>query len=112
MVRESIPFGNKCICECGAGIASKQDADALVISSISNWGAYVFAALLSYLSRINFPHSVSLEKEFILISSKLGMVDGFTGRPSKSVDGIPMEIDLDLVKFLVRVLQHFQGNLH
>ncbi|MHA2407627.1 MAG: glutamate cyclase domain-containing protein [Candidatus Ranarchaeia archaeon] len=109
-VQEFIPFGNRCVCGCGGGIASEQEADALVIASVSNWGAYAFAGVLSFLSGIHFPHTAIQEREYILLSSELGLVDGFTGKPSTEVDGVSMDLDISIVDFLVQSLRQFQGH--
>jgi hypothetical protein len=109
-VREHIPYGQKCKCECNGGIATTLKADTLMIASVSNWGAYAYAGVLAFLSGIKFPHSAALEREYILSSKQIGLVDGVSGIPSETVDGISMDLDVSIVNFLIQILLEFRVN--
>ena len=59
-VRRYVPFGERCQCPCGGGIAPEQPVDALVVASVSNWGAYGIAAAVS----VSFEVSTGLMTRF------------------------------------------------
>lgn len=48
-VKANVPFGSQCKCPCKAGIASVTEVNHLVVSTVSNWGAYAIAACLAVL---------------------------------------------------------------
>jgi len=37
-IQKGIPFGNRCNCPCGEGIAPATETDFLVTATVSNWG--------------------------------------------------------------------------
>ncbi len=48
-IRKHLPFGDRCLCPCGSGIAPITEVDVLVTATVSNWGAYGIAACLAIL---------------------------------------------------------------
>jgi len=67
------------------GFAPSLPTDALVVAAVSNWGAYGVAACLA----------VVLEG-----CARAGFIDGVTGYVEGSVDGIPMDVHLAMVRIL------------
>jgi len=63
----------------------------LVISSVSNWGAWGVLAAMSKLRNENLLPSVAEARELLLQTVALGAVDGTTGKRSETVDGFPLK---------------------
>jgi hypothetical protein len=63
----------------------------LVISSVSNWGAWGIIAAMSRLRGRNLLPSVRDAHDLTARAVELGAVDGTTGRRTESVDGFPLE---------------------
>jgi hypothetical protein len=61
----------------------------LVVSSVSNWGAWGLVAALSRQSRRNLLVSVPEARDLLARTVELGAVDGVSGRRDTSVDGFP-----------------------
>lgn len=82
----------------GKTIASKTRVSSLMVSSISNWGAYSIVAALSILEREQFLHGPSMEKDLIKRCLEIGAIDGVTKKSEYSVDGIPGHIHENMVE--------------
>jgi hypothetical protein len=63
----------------------------LIISSVSNWGAWGLVATLSKLRGRNLLPSVGEGRDLLASAVALGAVDGVNGRRGASVDGFPSE---------------------
>jgi hypothetical protein len=63
----------------------------LVISSVSNWGAWGIVAAMSRLRQQNLLPSVREARDLLVQAVALGAVDGTTGKRTESVDGFPLE---------------------
>jgi hypothetical protein len=63
----------------------------LVISSVSNWGAWGVIAAMSKLRRQNLLPTVPAARALLLQTIALGAVDGTTGKRTDSVDGFPVK---------------------
>jgi hypothetical protein len=87
-VVENVPFGSVCQCPCGGGIASITKVDHLIVSSISNWGAYILTALTASLANMPFEHDPDKEKRLIGAAVDAGAVDGVSGKSVEAVDGL------------------------
>jgi len=61
----------------------------LVISSVSNWGAWGVIAAMSRLRKENLLPTVPEARALLRQAVELGAVDGTTGKPTDSVDGFP-----------------------
>jgi hypothetical protein len=103
-VMKSIPFGSICQCPCRGGIACITKVDHLVVSSVSNWGAYALVALTALLAKTPFRHTASLEKKLIESAIQAGAVDGVSGRPIPFVDGQSIAISSDVVERISKML--------
>jgi hypothetical protein len=104
-VREHVPYGAKCQCPCGAGIAAESKVDLLIAAAISNWGAYALTACLSVLSRHpQAMHDYQTEVRSLEAMANAGAVDGGTGLCEPSVDTIPAQISgyvVEMLRYLV-----------
>ncbi|WP_431281130.1 glutamate cyclase domain-containing protein [Humitalea sp. 24SJ18S-53] len=91
-VRDIQPFGRRCACPCGEGIATVVETDSLVVAAISNWGAYgVMAALACALGDRHILHDAAAERRMLLRCVEKGAVDGILGRLEPGVDGTTPE---------------------
>ena len=63
----------------------------LVISSVSNWGAWGVIAAMSKLRNENLLPTVADARDLLLQTIALGAVDGITGKRADSVDGFPLK---------------------
>ncbi len=69
--------------------------DQLIVSGVSNWGAYALAVGVALLRGHELPaelFDVERERELLRVMVEAGpLVDGVTGRPSVTVDGLPFD---------------------
>ncbi len=99
-VRKHVPYGFRCQCPCGGGIAAATPADVLVIGGVSNWGSYGIAACLSLLKDVKYKHNGESELRLLKMIVKAGAIDSMTLEGKPLVDGVPSSIN-DLVVNLV-----------
>jgi hypothetical protein len=97
-IKRRVPFGSLCQCPCNGGIASVTKVDHLIVSSVSNWGAYGLAALLAHFAELPFRHTPDDERRLIRAVVEAGAVDGVTGKPIAAVDGMDIERNAEVVK--------------
>ncbi len=101
VVQGLLPFGRRCRCPCGGGVADETPADLAVPAVVSNWGAYGIAACLAAL--LEDPavlHTPELERELLRAAVRAGAVDGMTGRAIPAADGIGPEVNAGIVALL------------
>jgi hypothetical protein len=78
----------------GAVIACRVPADHLIVAGVSNWGAYALAAGVMLLRDQVNPSlfDADREQELLRVMVEQGpLVDGVTGRPTATVDGLTWE---------------------
>jgi len=92
-VRKHVPYGAKCQCSCGRGIAATTPSDVLVIGGTSNWGAYGIAACLSLLKNLDYRHEGKSELRLLGQVIDAGGVDSVTKESQPFVDGVPTSIN-------------------
>jgi hypothetical protein len=73
----------------GRSIASRTRVRSLVVSAVSNWGAYGVVAALSIITGRQLMHDAGLERRMIETCVRSGAVDGVTKRVEYGVDGLP-----------------------
>ncbi|HVS40607.1 MAG TPA: DUF4392 domain-containing protein [Gemmataceae bacterium] len=87
VIRRNIPNGGL--------IACRVPTDHLIVCGVSNWGAYALAAGVALLRGTKLDPSlfdVERERELLRIMVEQGpLVDGVTGKPTVSVDGLPFD---------------------
>jgi len=98
---ETYPIA-KCKCPCRGGAVDNTKTDALVVSTVSNWGAYGIAACLSYLLRDSkVLHNGNIEKRVLRECTDASAITGGTGGYcSPDVDDIPERIHIYLVEIM------------
>jgi hypothetical protein len=77
----------------------------LVISSVSNWGAYGVAAGLSVLHNADLLPTPELEADMIRQMVDMGAVDGESLEPIYGVDGFPVDSNLQILDRLRWVMR-------
>lgn len=92
-VREHVPNGSLCQCPCKGGIAAANPADVLVVSGISNWGAYGIAACLSLLKAVEYGHDHRHELRLLNRVVKAGAIDSISLEFKPFVDGLSPELN-------------------
>lgn len=101
----AIRFGNNCGCGCGGGTVPIQETDALVASTVSNWGAYSVAASLALLcGDIDLAHSEERETALLEACVRGGLIDGVSGRVEPTADGLALAHQHSFVRSLRGVL--------
>ncbi|SEI57502.1 protein of unknown function [Halohasta litchfieldiae] len=88
----------------GETIACVTPVDHLVVAGVSNWGAYGIVAALSVLTGENLLHSGDTERQLLAACVEAGCVDGVSGEPELSVDGIRSGIRSGIHEGVVDVL--------
>ena len=76
----------------------------LVIASVSNWGGYGLVAALSQLTGENLLPTKEGETEIIKRCLQFGVVDGYLGSLSESVDGFTIEENLETLRLLHEIV--------
>ena len=74
-------------------IHSRSDAEFVLCSGISNWGAYVLVGALSVLSGEQLLPTADEEMDLLLALCKVGVVDGVTGVCQATVDGLDFSMN-------------------
>jgi D-glutamate cyclase len=90
----------RCRCPCRGSIACDIRTDVLVVSSISNWGAYGVVACLQALAGRRLLHTPKDEAAMLEAAVKAGARDGVTHAPSLTVDGTDLEVQQAVVMLL------------
>lgn len=84
----------------GEKIASTVPTDYVIVSGVSNWGAYGLIAALSVLAGQDLlPSSCEIEETLERLV-RAGAVDGLSGKSETAVDGLPLGSTLELVEEL------------
>lgn len=90
-VKEIAPYGRKCQCGCGGGIATVCKTDVFFAAAISNWALYGIAAMLAYMKGdVDIMHDADAERRMLEGAVAGGSVEGMTMRPILGVDGVSL----------------------
>jgi hypothetical protein len=104
-VREIHPYGPACRCGCGGGVGAVAMTDALVVASVSNWGAYgVAAALALILQNPAVLHEPELEARMLDRCVAAGGFDGNFAAQVPCVDGTGRDTQTGLVTMLRQIV--------
>jgi hypothetical protein len=105
-VKRLLPYGARCQCPCGGGVADATDVDVVVPGTCSNWGAYGIAACLAAL--VDDPdilHDARAEARMLRGCIDAGMADGISILCEPAVDGIPEEVHVAIVTTLNAIVR-------
>ncbi len=107
-VRKYVPYGNMCMCPCRSGIASSTITDAVIVSTVSNWGAYALEALLLAINdKSEYIHSGKEEITLIEESIRRGAIDGVCGKGFIGVDGMSTQVHAKIVDTIREIVLSF-----
>lgn len=110
---EKMNFGKKCRCPCGGGCAVATETDALVVASISNWGAYgVEACLAALLGAPEIFHDQLTEKRMLETAAICGFIDSTTGLSELIVDNVRANIHYYLIEMIAACIKSVQRNFY
>jgi hypothetical protein len=105
-VRDHQPYGSRCRCPCGQGIACTTLVDILVVAAISNWGAYgIEAALCAMLDRPGLQHGPVMARRLIERCLETGGYEARFGSESFMVDGVDGEVSVSVEGMLVEMVR-------
>lgn len=99
-IREHIPYGDQCQCDCESGIACAVTTDTLVPAAVSNWGAHGIVACLSVVLGRALLHDPEIERRMLIEGCSSGAIDGITGGTTGKCDGLPPESHAAMVRLL------------
>ena len=105
-VKRLLPYGARCQCPCGAGVADATDVDVVVPGTCSNWGAYGIAACLAAL--VDDPtilHDARAEARMLRGCIDAGLADGISILCEPAVDGIDEDVHVALVTTLNAIVR-------
>ena len=107
-IRSSIPFGAKCACGCGGGLAPATPVDLVIPATVSNWGGYALSAMLAALSQVlEALPDPAREKNVLEATIAAGFHDAIYGEVCGSVDGSPLATQLAMVQLMQDAVQTF-----
>ncbi|MEE8151627.1 MAG: glutamate cyclase domain-containing protein [candidate division NC10 bacterium] len=90
----------RCRCPCRGSIACDIRADVLVVSSISNWGAYGVVTCLQTLTDRRLLHTPEDEAAMLEAAVNAGARDGVTHTATFTVDGADLTVQQAVVTLL------------
>jgi len=100
-VREVMPYGKKCQCSCGGGMATVIKTDVLIPASVSNWGCYGVEAVLAFLLKNrDLMHTPEEEKRVVLACLDAGGLEAGYCSKRFIVDRLPGETSMAVVRLL------------
>ena len=106
MVKRLLPYGAKCQCPCGGGVADATMVDVIVPGTCSNWGAYGIAACLAaLLDDPDILHDARAEARMLRGCIDAGMADGISILCEPAVDGIAEDVHLAVVTMLNAIVR-------
>ncbi|AHF80146.1 DUF4392 domain-containing protein [Thermococcus paralvinellae] len=97
LIEKHIPLGEK--------IATIVETDELIVSAVSNWGAYGLVAQVSLEIGENLLKDWDERKNLEVIVSA-GLIDGIVKKPVMSVDGLSVEIHEKIVELLKETVNY------
>ena len=103
-IQKHIPYGQKCQCPCGCGLAPTTVVDVLVTATISNWGAYAIAALLGAATGKDVINTSDNELRVLQAAASAGFHDPIAGYVTPSVDGCRAEVQLAMVSLIREIV--------
>jgi len=97
-IRDFLRFGDRIVPIC--------ETDALVVASVSNWGAYGVAACLAFLKQdIGVFHDENLERRILHACVDAGLIDGLTSRVEEGTDGLEVDVHAAVVAILKKTVE-------
>ena len=79
-------------------ICASECAQIPLVAGVSNWWGWGICALLSLKYRKNLLSDKEMEKKLIKSIVAAGSVDGCTRKNAPTIDRLPMDVHLDILK--------------
>lgn len=79
------------------------EVDALIIATVSNWGAYALAAYMQQMKKVRVLPTYQEIERYLRYIVNLGSVDGVTKKQELSVDGFSMDVEKEILGRLHQV---------
>lgn len=106
-IRKIVPYGDVCRCPCGAGVACAVKSDIPFPAAISNWGAYAIVAMLGLLlKKPTILQDEDTERRMLEACVMEGSVDGVSGGPLMSVDGVGLKSNQGFLNMLHTIVNN------
>jgi hypothetical protein len=110
MIRDAVfaavPRGRRCRCPCGGSVVPATPTDYLVLTAISNWGAYgIAAAMALLLGRPEVLHGREVDRRVHELCAAAGANNNGPGLLDAGTDAVPADLHGDflaLLGFMVR----------
>lgn len=83
-------------------VPCKVEVDALVIATVSNWGAYALTAYMQKIRKVKVLPAFKEIRQYLETIVKMGSVDGVTKEQIPSVDGFSLEVEKEILEELHR----------
>lgn len=100
-VKEINPWGKKCQCPCGAGMATVVKTDVLLPAFISNWGCYGIEAMLAFLlKKPQIQQTPTMARRIIEACLEAGGLEAMQCTKLFYVDGAEGETSMAVVQIL------------
>lgn len=104
-IKKYIPFGDKCKCPCGVGIAPSTKTNFLITAAVSNWGAYGLEAGLALLKgKPGIFHNGTIERRVLEKAADAQFIDGISGYTEPGADGLSAHIHICFVEILKELI--------
>jgi hypothetical protein len=101
-----VPYASKCQCPCGGTVVPAFVPDHLVLTAISNWGAYgVAAALALLLDRRDVLHTRDVDRRVHELCAAAEANNNGPGLLDPGTDAVPAAIHGDFVEILGFMVQ-------
>lgn len=81
-------------------VPCKVEVDALVIATVSNWGAYALAAYIQKIKKVRVLPGFAEIRKYLEDIVRMGSVDGVTKEQMLSVDGFSLEVEREILEDL------------
>ena len=109
-IRDKIPFGSQCCCNCHEGLIVETKADFLAVATTSDWACYgITAALAALYANIDLLPSSNLYTRICECANQNNLIDG-SGLCIPSIDGIPLDFNIMLLEMLRSVVEYSLKN--
>jgi len=100
-VTASVPYAATCQCPCGGSVVPAFVPDHLILTAISNWGAYgVEAALALLLDRDEVLHSREIDRRVHEWCAQAEANNNGPGLLDPGTDAVPVEVHGDFVELM------------
>lgn len=111
LVREITPFGRRCNCGCGGGVAAYREADFTMMGSVSDDACYAIgASLAEQLDDERLLPDAEGIRAILEAAVDSGAVDGLTAENALSIDMLPWDVHSSLIGLIRAAVLSAKGH--